>query len=249
MQALAACCMPCLPTSSKGLPCINAKLMMLPMFMCSNTVSTLRYNPLKLVPEEPGYGSGSGAPHVMLAYLKHIWIMGQRQEAYSRLKSLVGELQAVAQGRGAGPVVAAAVSPPPGIDGALGALGLVGTMPKWGERPRASLHGRAFLRLGLWQWSMSEVCAHDQAWFGKDGFAHGGLMFSTAPHLSHPPQTPFPTSFPAFPPSGTIANALTSLPTFCLTSLSCLPPFPFPPCMTSLHSICSTWMLARLPMC
>ena len=44
----------------------------------------LRYNPLELRPSEPGYGAGSNSPNVMLAYLKHIWITGQRQEAYAR---------------------------------------------------------------------------------------------------------------------------------------------------------------------
>ena len=29
--------------------------------------------------------------------------------------------------------------------------------PKWVDRPRTSLHARAYLRLGMWQWSMNEV--------------------------------------------------------------------------------------------
>lgn len=40
-------------------------------------------------PGQPGYGAGSGAPHVMLAFLKHLWTQGQRTEAYSRIKDLV----------------------------------------------------------------------------------------------------------------------------------------------------------------
>ena len=43
-----------------------------------------RYDPLDVRPQEAGYGAGSSCPNVMLAYLKHIWITGQRQEAYAR---------------------------------------------------------------------------------------------------------------------------------------------------------------------
>jgi FKBP12-rapamycin complex-associated protein len=50
----------------------------------------LRYNPMPISqPGVPGYGAGSGAPHVMLAFLKHLWTQGQRTEAYSRIKDLV----------------------------------------------------------------------------------------------------------------------------------------------------------------
>ena len=29
--------------------------------------------------------------------------------------------------------------------------------PKWVDRPRTSLHARAYLRLGMWQWAMDDV--------------------------------------------------------------------------------------------
>ena len=48
------------------------------------TLQPSSYNPLSLQPHEPGYGAGSSCPNVMLAYLKHMWITGHRQEAYSR---------------------------------------------------------------------------------------------------------------------------------------------------------------------
>jgi hypothetical protein len=33
---------------------------------------------------QPGFGAGSGAPSVMLAYCKHLWNSGERREALSR---------------------------------------------------------------------------------------------------------------------------------------------------------------------
>eukprot|EP00198_Chlamydomonas_reinhardtii_P008241 XP_001697578.1 target of rapamycin, growth-regulatory PI3K-like protein kinase [Chlamydomonas reinhardtii] len=49
----------------------------------------LRYNPMNITQAgNPGYGAGSGAPHVMLAFLKHLWTQGNRTEAYNRIKDL-----------------------------------------------------------------------------------------------------------------------------------------------------------------
>ena len=63
-----------------------------------------RYNPLELTAESAGYGAGSDSPNVMLAYLKHIWISGQRQEAYARCggKGVGGRGRRHMQGRGGG---------------------------------------------------------------------------------------------------------------------------------------------------
>lgn len=44
-------------------------------------------------PGQAGYGAGSGAPNVMLAWLKHLWGLGKRVEAFSRLTDLVKEVQ------------------------------------------------------------------------------------------------------------------------------------------------------------
>lgn len=45
----------------------------------------LRYNPLTITqPGTNGYGAGSGAPNVMLAFLKHLWATGEREEAFGR---------------------------------------------------------------------------------------------------------------------------------------------------------------------
>ncbi len=35
-----------------------------------------RYDPMAIKAGNPGYGAGSGAPNVMLAFLKHTWITG-----------------------------------------------------------------------------------------------------------------------------------------------------------------------------
>lgn len=47
-------------------------------------VQLLRYDPAAVQPGEPGYGAGSGAPAVMLAYAKHLWATGERREALAR---------------------------------------------------------------------------------------------------------------------------------------------------------------------
>lgn len=36
----------------------------------------LRFDPARRRPGEAGYGAGSGAPEVMLGYLKHLWYTG-----------------------------------------------------------------------------------------------------------------------------------------------------------------------------
>ncbi len=48
-----------------------------------------------------------------------------------------------------GPVPLATTPPPPGSAGVAA--------PRWLDRPQASLNGRAFLRLGIWQWAMNDV--------------------------------------------------------------------------------------------
>ncbi|PNH00404.1 Serine/threonine-protein kinase TOR, partial [Tetrabaena socialis] len=148
----------------------------------------LRYNPMAITqPGVAGYGAGSGAPHVMLAFLKHLWTQGQRGEAYSRIKDLVRELQANAVPPAAAAAAATAAAaaatanaaanlaapptppgPPQQPAGGRGASAFVaapgssgaltpqqGGGPRWLDRPQASLNGRAFLRLGIWQWAMN----------------------------------------------------------------------------------------------
>ncbi|MEW5302322.1 MAG: hypothetical protein WDW36_005122 [Sanguina aurantia] len=181
-------------------------------------LALLRYDPATRAPSTPGYGAGSGAPNVMLAYLKHIWMKGQRPSAYSRLKEMVVEIQSlpeelpppvippppapmdVAAAAATAAAVAAASDSTPGspsgnnnlagaagmqagdlnaqlavaqqtaaalaaaaaraggainIGGGVAAGGLSATW-RLGEKPRTSLKGRAYLRLGLWQWSMND---------------------------------------------------------------------------------------------
>ena len=48
------------------------------------TAHVHRYDPMAIKAGQAGYGSGSGAPNVMLAFLKHTWITGERKEAYYR---------------------------------------------------------------------------------------------------------------------------------------------------------------------
>lgn len=45
----------------------------------------LGYDPAeRSQPGQPGYGAGSGAPAVMLAYLKYLWAQGERSQAFRR---------------------------------------------------------------------------------------------------------------------------------------------------------------------
>lgn len=106
-------------------------------------VQLLGYDPRHKAPGEQGYGSGSGSPNVMLAFLKHLWQVGDRQEAFSRLKELVnGELvPSLASSNSQGPFHL--------TEGRSLAQACF-------DRPRASLHARAFLRLGLWQWTIND---------------------------------------------------------------------------------------------
>uniref|UniRef100_A0A7R9YR22 Serine/threonine-protein kinase TOR n=1 Tax=Chlamydomonas euryale TaxID=1486919 RepID=A0A7R9YR22_9CHLO len=142
----------------------------------------LGYNPLDVEPGKPGY-TGAAQPNVMLAYLKHVWITGHRAEARKRLACLVQDLGPAGSGSARAHRPAPPSSPPAdgsscaeGGDGASsgglevpndggrqanGASHPPGVQlsgdPSWIDRPRASLHARAFLRLGLWQWSMNEA--------------------------------------------------------------------------------------------
>jgi hypothetical protein len=51
-------------------------------------VQLLRYDPRTVrTPHAPGYGAGSGAPAVMLAFVKHLWATGSREEALLRLQA------------------------------------------------------------------------------------------------------------------------------------------------------------------
>jgi FKBP12-rapamycin complex-associated protein len=47
-------------------------------------IQLLRYDPSMTHPGQPGFGAGSGAPSVMLAYCKHLWNSGERREALAR---------------------------------------------------------------------------------------------------------------------------------------------------------------------
>ena len=48
-------------------------------------VSLLGFNPLSRVQGQPGYGAGSGKPHVMFAFLKHLWATsGNGADTFSR---------------------------------------------------------------------------------------------------------------------------------------------------------------------
>jgi hypothetical protein len=54
---------------------------------------------------------------------------------------------------------AAASGRPPGAVGVSGTASTSG-IQRGMERPQASLNGRAFLRLGIWQWAMNDVSWH-----------------------------------------------------------------------------------------
>lgn len=100
-------------------------------------LAMLRYDPGGAAPGTPGFGAGSGAPTVMLAYLKHLWATGQKADAFSRLTELVSELRAssaaaLTAASEAGPDAAPHASPPP-----------------------APLVARACLKLGAWRWELA----------------------------------------------------------------------------------------------
>lgn len=69
---------------------------------------------------------------------------------------------AAAAAANGGPAAAApgargSVPPAPGSAAAAAAAGSSAGGPRWLDRPQASLNGRAFLRLGIWQWAMNDV--------------------------------------------------------------------------------------------
>lgn len=51
---------------------------------CRTLVKLLGYDPMDKTRNEPGYGQGSGQPHVMYGFIKYLWISGRRDEAFSR---------------------------------------------------------------------------------------------------------------------------------------------------------------------
>ena len=44
----------------------------------------LHYDPMTRQEAEAGYGAGSGKPDVMFGFLKHMWGIGDRVEAFHR---------------------------------------------------------------------------------------------------------------------------------------------------------------------
>eukprot|EP00879_Flechtneria_rotunda_P007003 GHRR01007352.1.p1 GENE.GHRR01007352.1~~GHRR01007352.1.p1 ORF type:complete len:2075 (+),score=775.15 GHRR01007352.1:2-6226(+) len=117
-------------------------------------IQLLRYDPQTITkPGQPGYGGGSGAPAVMLAYTKHLWATADRREALSRLRDLVDEVRLMPAEPPA-PFIKPDLTglPPPEPAGSLSQL----AVKRFKERPRPSLHARCYLRLGLFQWHYQE---------------------------------------------------------------------------------------------
>ena len=99
-----------------------------------------------------------------LSRLKHLVVQElqpqqQQQQAAHQLKqqqaALVTAAAAAAATPGSTAAVPAIVPPPP--SGVMVVAPAPPANPKWVDRPRTSLHARAYLRLGMWQWSMNEV--------------------------------------------------------------------------------------------
>jgi hypothetical protein len=107
-----------------------------------------------------GYGAGSGAPAVMLAYVKHLWATGARREALSRLTDLVvkevSAMPATPQPF-VRPDFAALAAANAGTAAAGGSVGVASSARKWGEHPKPPLVARAYLRLGLYDWHIQEA--------------------------------------------------------------------------------------------
>ena len=54
-----------------------------------NLHELLGFDPLTITsPKQAGFGAGSGAPHVMFGYLKHLWATGDRKDALHRYTNL-----------------------------------------------------------------------------------------------------------------------------------------------------------------
>jgi len=113
-----------------------------------NLHELLGFDPLTITsPKQAGYGAGSGAPHVMFGYLKHLWATGDRKDALHRLESLVEEVSAHAHDPTPRPSL-----PAPAIGAQTGLL----------ARPTAEMHkapliARVHMRMGIWRWTVTEV--------------------------------------------------------------------------------------------
>jgi len=126
-------------------------------------VKLLGYDPKQRRRYEAGYGASSGAPDVMLAYLKHMWVTGEKSEAFQRLQFLVQELRHmrdiepndvgddtedcwnVSVGKG---------------DNAFDGDGIVNASDDSAsdatvEQLSSGLVGKALLKLGQWRWELA----------------------------------------------------------------------------------------------
>ena len=103
-----------------------------------------------------------------LSRLKHLVVQElqpqqQQQQAAHQLKlqqaalltATAAAASAATPGGTAAVPLPAVVPPPP--SGVVVVAPAPPANPKWVDRPRTSLHARAYLRLGMWQWSMNEV--------------------------------------------------------------------------------------------
>lgn len=75
----------------------NSILHALPHMHCRqsrrNLHELLGFDPLTVTsPHQAGYGAGSGAPHVMFGYLKHLWATGDRKDALHRYVATIPNL-------------------------------------------------------------------------------------------------------------------------------------------------------------
>lgn len=130
-------------------------------------VRLLGYDPKQRKQYEAGYGASSGAPDVMLAYLKHMWVTGEKSEAFHRLQFLVQELRhmrelgsediiddpedcwdAGGSDSGGDSDVALAASDDSASDAVVDRLG-------------NGLIGKALLKLGQWRWELAGNSLND----------------------------------------------------------------------------------------
>ncbi|DBA66640.1 TPA: hypothetical protein ACH3X2_002209 [Trebouxia sp. C0005] len=131
-----------------------------------NLHELLGFDPLTITsPHQAGYGAGSGAPHVMFGYLKHLWATGDRKDALHRLESLVEEVSAHAHDPTPRPSL-----PAPAIGGAQ--TGLL-------ARPTAEMHkapliARVHMRMGIWRWTVTEELSEETI-----GGVLGSLQYAT----------------------------------------------------------------------
>ncbi|KAK9806197.1 hypothetical protein WJX72_004970 [[Myrmecia] bisecta] len=105
----------------------------------------LQYDPMAVHgPGMPGFAAGSGKPHVMFGFLKHLWATGDRDNALHRLQDLVQEVATLPPEQPNPSALPVAVATTSGT-----------VVNKSTDAYRAPLIARVHLRMGIWRWTVT----------------------------------------------------------------------------------------------